>query len=811
MIPTNNGSSTPCDPISSNCVIWQGPDIPCINLCNGDTVSEVIAKLAQELCDIIDATCDCNPDLRELKLNCIPPPSQENPDLAQYLNAIIEYVCALPTGPDNIIVELPDCLHYDNSQGNPVTALPIDEYALYLANTICDILDAIAIINNQISQLIERIVILENCVLPCNPSSGGGDPLVISSCIIRGGQPGPASILLLALESAFCAHVVLVGENPAIQSAINSQCIQGSFPMLSPAIATNPNAPNPNSKTVTTYSASANWVPNASTLAAGHQNQWVVICDLYNAVLDIQQNCCDGGCDSVSISQTSSVQTNDATGLPTSITFNFTGSSVPSGFNDCGSNIVITDMVGNQISQAFDVVLMQSSQVGVIIGLQQSGLDLTSNLNVSISTCVSDTGNQCTDSISFSVPLTLPCPAQTAVKANNQAGTSVALTWTNQLGTSVTYGWTCFDSSGQVFASGTVTTPGGSPAVPITNLTPGETYSFEITITNSSGNTVTCPAGTYSVPGIVCTNALYTAVSKQPAPNVGVDIFLGHKNFGDGKRQYWFDTVNKELQLIPVAGNNYCKNPELAWDTTVSPTGGFDITIDSRNAVFGQITIEYSLDMINWTPVGTYTQAQTLSIATGATNGSIYVRGFEDCGGGTPSVPTILRYDFNTNQQTVFTDDENCPELLGSTAQPIACPGGPTVAKGTIGCEGTNYDVPGSASLTRSIWAYVGKTVDVGVTYYVYAAFTETGDCSGVLYCCECPAFIMPWKLGKQTNVAIGGTTTLTIPYLIGDGTAEISLIGTPMCGTTTQSNVCLLYTSPSPRDGLLSRMPSSA
>ena len=29
--------------------------------------------------------------------------------------------------------------------------------------------------------------------------------------------------------------------------------------------------------------------------------------------------------------------------------------------------------------------------------------------------------------------------------------------------------------------------------------------------------------------------------------------------------------------------------------------------------------------------------------------------------------------------------------------------------------------------------------------------------------------------------------------------------------GTTTQSNNCLLYTSPSPRDGLLSRMPSSA
>jgi len=43
-----NYSSENCDPISSNCVIWQGPDIDCIDLCKGDTVSEVIYKLATE-------------------------------------------------------------------------------------------------------------------------------------------------------------------------------------------------------------------------------------------------------------------------------------------------------------------------------------------------------------------------------------------------------------------------------------------------------------------------------------------------------------------------------------------------------------------------------------------------------------------------------------------------------------------------------------------------------------------------------------------------------------------------------------------
>ena len=39
MIPTNSSATTNgCDNISSNCVIWQGPDISCIDLCNGDTI-----------------------------------------------------------------------------------------------------------------------------------------------------------------------------------------------------------------------------------------------------------------------------------------------------------------------------------------------------------------------------------------------------------------------------------------------------------------------------------------------------------------------------------------------------------------------------------------------------------------------------------------------------------------------------------------------------------------------------------------------------------------------------------------------------
>ena len=57
---------------------------------------------------------------------------------------------------------------------------------------------------------------------------------------------------------------------------------------------------------------------------------------------------------------------------------------------------------------------------------------------------------------------------------------------------------------------------------------------------------------------------------------------------------------------------------------------------------------------------------------------------------------------------------------------------------------------------------------------------------------------------------------TGVLPIAIGDATRLISYLqgskaytGIIQLGATT--NTCLLYTSPSPRDGLLSRMPSSA
>jgi len=57
MISTNSSSNgkSGCITTTSECVVWQGPNIDCIDLCTGDTISTVIATLAQELCDLINS------------------------------------------------------------------------------------------------------------------------------------------------------------------------------------------------------------------------------------------------------------------------------------------------------------------------------------------------------------------------------------------------------------------------------------------------------------------------------------------------------------------------------------------------------------------------------------------------------------------------------------------------------------------------------------------------------------------------------------------------------------------------------------
>ena len=182
MLPTkSNTAGQGCIPVSSDCVLWQGPNIPCLNLCNGDTVSTVVYKVAEKLCLIKDEL-----DLSDLDLSCLltfcssvgPAPTTKT--LSAVLDFIIKKICCLSTqigqggggvaGYTEPNLALPVCLQYtDPANGQTVTQLVHNQYTLRLATQFCTLSATVASHTNTLASHNTRITALENAtgvVLP---------------------------------------------------------------------------------------------------------------------------------------------------------------------------------------------------------------------------------------------------------------------------------------------------------------------------------------------------------------------------------------------------------------------------------------------------------------------------------------------------------------------------------------------------------------------------------------------------------------------------------------------------------------------
>ena len=522
MLPVS-GNNKPCSPISSNCVIWQGPDLPCIDLCNGDTISDVIAKLAETLCDLIDGTCLCEPDMSDINLDCLVNVNPNAETLQEIIQTIIDYLCALEPGGDNkTIVALPSCLQYTDEAGNPVTALPIADYALLLANRICDILTSIAIINEQLSDHETRITILENCVLPCDGNSGGSSSQIMSVCI-NAGNLIDADVLLAGLESAFCSIVAALGDVNLIENAYNAQCIFANTDLLSGQ---------------GTYGGLTGWQTN-STLAQTTQNQWLVICDLYNAVENIQNNCCDSNCDSIIYGFVPSAT--GGGGGTNSINVNFTSTTIPAGWTDCGSSVTITDSNGQSINQGFNALVEQNNNSGLSITI--SSLNVATAVQVTVDFCLTDGTDTCQNSSSQTVALGYNCPPVTIAPAVQ--GTSAVATWNNQIGVTASYNLTVETTTGtQIWTSGQLTNQPPNVSITIPNLSPATDYVAVLTLT-VSGVGQTCPGVTFTTAGTACT-VVQTDTVTDGAFGVGY-VYLGRVCFGDAFVTYYYDPIGNQI------------------------------------------------------------------------------------------------------------------------------------------------------------------------------------------------------------------------------------------------------------------------
>jgi hypothetical protein len=484
MISVNNNQITPCSNTSSNCVVWQGPDIPCISLCHGDTISDVIAKLAEELCVLVNAT-PTNIDLSGLDLLCVLPQGTEAPTTIEaILQLIIDKICSIVPGapyslPD---VTLPACLIYTDEEGFIITSLRLDLYAAYLANKICANIASIILIQTTIDDHESRLIILENCVLPCSGTIIEVE--VISSCLFPGTLV-PISELLLEVERVLCNLENAVGSPALILAAVNAQCITSADTKLNGT---------------GTYSSIPGWVTSPDTLAESNKNLWLVVCDMYAAIENIKLTCCPGACDSIIYNFTATL-IKDEQDIPVSANIIFTSSSIPATYNDCvgSSNITITDKNGLSITTIFSIAALQTSPSGITIPL--GALFKFDDLTVLTDFCTTDGVHTCSESITKIIPSDLICPDD--LNLTGATMESLTVTFTNVLGTSAIYEIELVNvATGIVTASVVIISPGTTVSQLITGLASGTEYQARVLV-SLGGSVKNC--GDLGTPAITTT------------------------------------------------------------------------------------------------------------------------------------------------------------------------------------------------------------------------------------------------------------------------------------------------------------------
>jgi hypothetical protein len=267
-----NLDNRPCSPISSNCVIWQGPTISCINLCTGDTISDVVSNLATELCTLLDQTNVTNYDLTCLGITACGPK-----DFQALIQLLIDKICELQGTPVPDIKSngCPDCLvsvapcFVENGQ----TTMQLIDYVQMIANKICDLIESVADLQQQIDNLDIRVTVLEDTPPPSFTLPSIAVDCTLSDGIIVGGNAYTIDLILNALVNddtyGYCALLGATGLPADIISAVSGACITSTTPTLS-------NAPTPYG---TEYLGS--WVNTPTTVADAITNIWIVLCDIY--------------------------------------------------------------------------------------------------------------------------------------------------------------------------------------------------------------------------------------------------------------------------------------------------------------------------------------------------------------------------------------------------------------------------------------------------------------------------------------------------------------------------------------------------
>lgn len=497
MLPTNKDNQAGCTPLSSNCVIWQGPDIPCIDLCKGDSISDVTAKLANELCTILEYLDVDNYNLECFNNTC---PKLENfQDLIQF---IITKLCELQsccesTGSSVTVrvgekvltnetqVTVASCFQFVNETGDLVTSMTLENYAKAIGTRVCSLILDIQNLSTRLTSLETRVTTIESTC--CNEDEY--TPPNISSCVLGPASGGwPVFTVLSALESAFCELRAATGTPAALYAAIAKQCAnldtQASL-----------STPSVNMGSLTGWVTQANY----NTVADSLNNMWITICDLRAAVLSLKE-CCGTGCNDIELVLSASISGGNLNILLTG--------TLPFGYTDCnvmGSPVTITDTDGNSYTTFLQIPTVING-AATVIALASTPLNSTLDFTLSLNSCLTNVtdGITCGNVTTYLLVNSIICPALTLTPT----GSEITYSFTSAITPPVTYDVKLYNSLGTVLLD-TITIV--DPAVGVvtdtfTALTVSTTYLVRLEITYG-GTTKLCPFNTVTTDPAECTAA----------------------------------------------------------------------------------------------------------------------------------------------------------------------------------------------------------------------------------------------------------------------------------------------------------------
>ena len=580
MIPSNSGgsSSTGCDPVSSNCVVWQGPDIPCISLCAGDTISNVLAKMAELLCQLQPPPgADCC-DVSLLDAQCLGDyykriHGQNIPDtfvLADYINLLIEYVCQLEGGSVSMpIMPVPNCVDRLELNGSPVNVEDGMELVLPAGSTYTIGLTtgtlAAQFFNGTYDGWADMVATVQCNMLACcagNMSPVGGatseglksilntnegqnaiikvvdnrfqrlsskmkylPPKVVPTGVTNMvGKPVAMNVLLSALEKEFVRLRGMTGTAVNIRDAIKRQ------PQL-----------NNESRLVGkgTIGNIPGWYSSPADLSQSHSNQWSVISELMDAVKDIQKNHLGNtSCDDIVFDANCTLNTNGT--VPQGIKVDFSGTTVKAPFTDCnnlGAKITVVDASLTTIIKHANVAQLQNTSGGYNISFMDSKIDRTSNYQVTVDFCFSDGTFTCAKTITYTVENEIACPT---IQFDKITGSSFEykLTGLNPaLGYDVVV--ICETSTGAEIGRVNHTSPSGGVTGNFGGLVGGQSYFVYTQIKSSAGNITTCDKSTVTtlIPSCSTISLLSSEFGNKSGDIIG-GVRLKLSCYNDGSNTY---------------------------------------------------------------------------------------------------------------------------------------------------------------------------------------------------------------------------------------------------------------------------------